>query len=41
VLEDMDSNNTTWVNGETTKRSSLKNGDKLKIGETEMVIDFD
>ncbi len=41
VLEDMDSNNSTWLNGETTKRASLKNGDRIKIGETEMVIDFD
>jgi len=41
VLEDMDSNNNTWLNGETTKRASLKNGDRIKIGETDMVIDFD
>jgi hypothetical protein len=41
VLEEMDSSNTTLVNGEPSKRTTLKNGDRIKIGETEMVIDFD
>jgi hypothetical protein len=41
VLEEMDSSNSTLVNGEPAKRATLKNGDRIKIGETEMVIDFD
>jgi hypothetical protein len=41
VLEDLESSNGTWVNGEQIEQIILKNGDKIKIGETEMVIDFD
>lgn len=41
VLEDLESSNGTWLNGEEIKQAPLKNGDRVKIGETEMVIDFD
>jgi hypothetical protein len=41
VLEDLESSNGTWLNGEPIKQTGLKNGDRVKIGDTEMVIDFD
>lgn len=41
LLEDLDSSNGTWLNGEKIKEATLKNGDRIKIGETEMAIDFD
>jgi hypothetical protein len=41
VLEDLESSNGTWINGERSEQSILKNGDRIKIGGTEMVIDFD
>jgi pSer/pThr/pTyr-binding forkhead associated (FHA) protein len=41
ILEDLESSNGTWLNGEQIKQSALVNGDRIKIGDTEMVIDFD
>lgn len=41
VLEDLESSNGTWLNGERISESELKNGDRIKIGETELAIDFD
>lgn len=41
ILEDLESSNGTWLNGEQIKQSSLVNGDRIKLGDTEMVIDFD
>jgi|GEM_PF-1751394 len=41
VLEDLESSNGTWLNGEQIKQSSLVNGDRIRLGDTEMVIDFD
>jgi len=41
VLEDLESSNGTWLNGEKITQAGLKNGDRVKIGETEMAIDFD
>jgi pSer/pThr/pTyr-binding forkhead associated (FHA) protein len=41
ILEDLESSNGTWLNGEQTKQSALVNGDRIKIGDTEMAIDFD
>ena len=41
LLEDLESSNGTWVNGERITSTTLKNGDRVKIGEIEMAIDFD
>jgi len=41
VLEDLESSNGTWLNGEQIKQEMLKNGDRVKIGDIEMAIDFD
>jgi hypothetical protein len=41
VLEDLESSNGTWLNGEKISEAALKNGDRIKIGETELAIDFD
>jgi len=41
VLEDLESSNGTWLNGEKINEAALKNGDRIKIGETELAIDFD
>jgi hypothetical protein len=41
VLEDLESSNGTWLNGERISEAALKNGDRIKIGETELAIDFD
>jgi len=41
LLEDLESSNGTWVNGEKITSTTLKNGDRVKIGEIEMAIDFD
>jgi DNA repair exonuclease SbcCD ATPase subunit len=40
VLQDLNSSTGTWVNGEQIKQASLKNLDKIRFGETEMIIDF-
>ena len=41
VLEDLESSNGTWLNGEKINEAALKNGDRIKIGETILAIDFD
>jgi pSer/pThr/pTyr-binding forkhead associated (FHA) protein len=41
VLEDLESSAGTWVNGEKVSEVALKHGDKIKVGATEMMIDFD
>jgi hypothetical protein len=41
ILEDLESSNGTWLNGEKISEAALKNGDRVKIGETEFAIDFD
>jgi hypothetical protein len=38
VLIDLDSTNKTWVNGAEKSRVVLRNGDRIKIGETTMVF---
>jgi len=37
-VDDLDSTNGTFVNGERVKRSSLKQGDRLGVGRVELVI---
>jgi len=41
VLEDLESSNGTWLNGEKISEAALKNGDRIKIGGIELAIDFD
>ena len=37
-VDDLDSTNGTFVNGQRVKRSSLKEGDRLGVGRVELVI---
>ena len=37
-VDDLDSTNGTFVNGERVQRSSLKEGDRLGVGRVELVI---
>lgn len=37
-VDDLDSTNGTFVNGERVTRSSLKEGDKLGVGRVELVV---
>ena len=37
-VEDLESTNGTYVNGERVQRAALKSGDKLGVGEVEFVI---
>ena len=37
-VEDLDSTNGTYVNGERIAKAALKTGDKLGIGEVELVV---
>lgn len=41
LLEDLESSNGTWLNGEKISEAALTNGDRVKIGGTEFAIDFD
>lgn len=37
-VDDLESTNGTFVNGQRVKRSSLKEGDRLGVGRVELVI---
>lgn len=41
VIEDLDSATGTWVNGKRTKRAPLNHGDVVRVGSTEIAIDFE
>jgi hypothetical protein len=41
VVEDLDSTTGTWVNGERTRKSPLNHGDVVRVGSTEIAIDFE
>jgi len=41
VLEDLESSSGTWVNNEKVSESVLTHGDKIRVGATEMIVDFD
>jgi hypothetical protein len=41
VLEDLESSSGTWVNNEKITESTLTHGDKIRVGATEMIVDFD
>jgi hypothetical protein len=41
VVEDLDSSTGTWVNGERQKRAVLTHGDVIRVGQTELALDFE
>jgi hypothetical protein len=41
VVEDLDSSTGTWVNGQRTRRAVLKHGDVIRVGQTELALDFE
>lgn len=41
VVEDLDSSTGTWVNGERKKRALLTHGDVIRVGQTELALDFE
>jgi hypothetical protein len=41
VVEDLDSTTGTWVNGQRAKKTPLNNGDVVRVGSTEIAIDFE
>lgn len=41
VLEDLESSSGTWVNDEKVNQAPLTHGDKIRVGTTEMIIDFE
>jgi pSer/pThr/pTyr-binding forkhead associated (FHA) protein len=40
-VQDLDSTNGTWINGERVQRATLADGAVLKIGRAEMVLERD
>ncbi len=40
VLQDLNSSTGTWVNGEQITETPLNNNDKIRLGKTEIIIDF-
>ena len=41
VVEDLNSSTGTWVNGERKQRAVLTHGDVIKVGQTELALDFE
>ena len=41
VVEDLSSSTGTWVNGERTQRCVLTHGDVIRMGQTELALDFE
>jgi len=41
VVEDLNSSTGTWVNGERKQRAVLSHGDVIKVGQTELALDFE
>ena len=41
VVEDLNSSTGTWVNGERQKRAVLTHGDVIRVGRTELALDFE
>jgi pSer/pThr/pTyr-binding forkhead associated (FHA) protein len=40
-VEDLSSSTGTWVNGERTQRAALSHGDVIRVGQTELALDFE
>jgi hypothetical protein len=41
VVEDLESSTGTWVNGQRTRRAVLRHGDVIRVGQTEIALDFE
>ncbi len=41
VVEDLNSSTGTWVNGERRQRTALTHGDVIRLGQTELALDFE
>jgi hypothetical protein len=41
LLEDLESSSGTWLNDEKITEVTLQHGDKLRVGATEMIVDFE
>jgi hypothetical protein len=41
VVEDLNSSTGTWVNGERKSRAALSHGDVIRVGHTELALDFE
>jgi hypothetical protein len=41
LVEDLSSSTGTWVNGERTQRAALSHGDVIRVGQTELALDFE
>ena len=41
VVEDLSSSTGTWVNGGRTQRAVLSHGDVIRVGQTELALDFE
>jgi hypothetical protein len=41
VVEDLNSTTGTWVNGERKQRAVLSHGDVIRVGQTELALDFE
>jgi hypothetical protein len=41
VLHDLESHSGTWVNDGRVNECELKHGDKLRVGSTELIVDFE
>lgn len=41
VVEDLNSSTGTWVNGERKARAVLSHGDVIRVGQTELALDFE
>lgn len=41
VVEDLESTTGTWVNGKRARRTTLNHGDVIRVGQTELAIDFE
>ncbi len=41
VVEDLNSSTGTWINGERKNRAVLSHGDVIRVGQTELALDFE
>lgn len=41
VVEDLNSSTGTWINGERQTRAVLSHGDVIRVGQTELALDFE
>jgi len=40
MLEDLDSSTGTWVNGERVQQTALADGDEIRVGNTELTVEY-